>query len=1708
MKRFSLVKAILWLCVFLCLSLGQSSFAQSVNFPNADRAFVDWADVDPDGDPDLLYSYQQGNNQGITRILLNNNGQFSFAPDTLNQSFGYVRWGDIDNDGDLDFAQLGSQPGIYRNNGNLDFSPLPTQLPPYVGKLDWGDYDNDGDLDLVIAGALTSNWYDTAYVRLFRNDAGVFGEVQGFMPIADPLFDIKDVHWVDYDVDGDLDLSISNGGYSGLPSREGVFILDNDEGNFSDLGITLKGNNAAWGDMDADGDPDVNCGRSLHSALNSISFSQSGVGVFMDSIEVSLAGLAQTGLSKLGDWDNDGDLDWIIGGGLDATPVNGQLLINQGNGFALDSVLASFKSPASGGFADVDGDGDLDFLMSGVDGFTGAETFATLLYLNDSAAMNTPPSVPTGLTATISAGGCNTSRVTFQWNPAIDNETASAGLTYTLRVGTTSGGHEIFSGAGHWQPVPGNVQGNTSWSIENLDLSQDLYWSVEAVDNSYAGSGFAVEQVLSPPPPSTLYSDVGISFPGIGVGTLEWGDFDSDGDLDVLASGNTQVIGTGSTQLYRNDGNTFNLVNLLPFLGLTESSAKFIDFDLDNDLDVILMGANTSNDPIMVLYQNTNAGSYVPVLSSNFVGLSQGGLAVGDYNDDRYPDVVATGLNANGIPQTIIYTNFGGNLVPAEYLLGLYDGDIAWHDRWDRFSDLVLSGTDENGQAQTYYYRNDGDGFSRIGYLGTPIFPVSNSSIAANNRDGDGFYEYAFMGSTSNGPFAFTYVYDDQTEQIPGFEQGDIVWIDYDSDGDNDLVLTGIDGQSTQVQTHLYENVNDTYSWVCGALPEEGNEQSRLAVADYDNDGDLDLMFTSFDMNGQAFGRLYRNDVNIVNSPPSMPANITLFDNCSTLELRWDEATDNESPPHALTYAVQVGTSPGGSEVLPSQALPNGTRFLTGEGNIGNHRSVNIPIPDNGRYYIGLQTIDNGHSASDFWVDSIDIVILPDTQYLTSKVILPDSIITPWRTEWMDIDGNGYVDLYLTDLTLGDDSSIYKTSVLYNDGTHLSPEVIKVHTSEYDGTGWTDNRVLFGIDDYNGDGKVDLIYQSFFQLGGVAMQDTLFLHANLGNNEFSHESLMWIFPDSLFSHFSDNPIDYNHDGNKDFIVMDRFPTYKRKKLLYYDETGNLYKEVLLDSTDGTNLFGDGYLGSEPVYDLNSDGYPDLLVAVSDLPEDTVGLHDYRMRVYLNDQQGGFTVHDDVVLIDTSLHHIYVNFLPGDLDNDGDQDLAAILFFQGTLVREFRLFRNEGNLTFTPFGIASLVDPQLRFSAKHSLKDFDNDGDLDIVAAEYLGDIHLLENTGNFVFHDRIICSEIQPGAVKVIDMDGDLDLDAVGSPYTASIYDDTIYQIAYQAPIPNMPPTAPGNLTASYRPADSVLSFSWNPSTDDKTPSPGLSYNLYIGNSSGIGDIIHPLSIIDPGNPLHGKRMIYNTGNALQQTSWNFHDIEIGKDYYWSVQAIDHSMAGSPFGIEHIAASNRSNGNGTVNGTMGTGNPGGRRGYAQKSDLEEPIPDAWIALIDDVSKDTLLVDKTDSLGVFNFRGIMPGDYHLVAKYNDLPMQANNPVLSFFQSNTVFDVTVLAGEDSIWVLLDSTYTTHIEEPSEIPLSIYPNPATDVVMLSWEGQQSQEAEIELRNMLGQTLKKVSWDGRKSAVIDLVAFPSGLYMVHVFTSNGSWSQKLIKD
>ena len=93
-----------------------------------------------------------------------------------------------------------------------------------------------------------------------------------------------------------------------------------------------------------------------------------------------------------------------------------------------------------------------------------------------------------------------------------------------------------------------------------------------------------------------------LSLTGLESSDLAWGDYDRDGDPDLLASG----IGSDGvkTTLYENDSGTFTEVTDLGLPGIKGGDLGWGDYDNDQDLDIVISGYDDEQ-PILHLYENT-----------------------------------------------------------------------------------------------------------------------------------------------------------------------------------------------------------------------------------------------------------------------------------------------------------------------------------------------------------------------------------------------------------------------------------------------------------------------------------------------------------------------------------------------------------------------------------------------------------------------------------------------------------------------------------------------------------------------------------------------------------------------------------------------------------------------------------------------------------------------------------------------------------------------------------------------------------------------------------------------------------------------------------------------------------------------------------------------------------------------------------------------
>lgn len=192
-----------------------------LTIPNRSARQTNWIDYDNDGDLDVYSADRSGEN----KLFRNTGGKFEqvFAgvgPSDSRPTVGAC-WFDMDNDGDLDLYlanQSGATDAMWRNDGNafVDVAaalgmqgPARTKDQGGVGCA-IGDYDNDGDLDVVVP--------NYGHNLLYRNNNnGTFTEVAKTVGVGIDNHAVG-ADWGDIDNDGDLDLSVIS--YEGAPGAQ------------------------------------------------------------------------------------------------------------------------------------------------------------------------------------------------------------------------------------------------------------------------------------------------------------------------------------------------------------------------------------------------------------------------------------------------------------------------------------------------------------------------------------------------------------------------------------------------------------------------------------------------------------------------------------------------------------------------------------------------------------------------------------------------------------------------------------------------------------------------------------------------------------------------------------------------------------------------------------------------------------------------------------------------------------------------------------------------------------------------------------------------------------------------------------------------------------------------------------------------------------------------------------------------------------------------------------------------------------------------------------------------------------------------------------------------------------------------------------------------------------------------------------------------
>ena len=288
--------------------------------------------------------------------------------------------------------------------------------------------------------------------------------------------------------------------------------------------------------------------------------------------------------------------------------------------------------------------------------------------------------------------------------------------------------------------------GDMTWCDFNNDGVPDILYAGESVGNV---AGIDIVNFAT-----KTYSNYISGFTPVRYAAVDWGDYDNDGDYDALIAGE-DASNNRWTKLYRNNGASFEdaLANLP---GIKYGRVRFIDYDLDKDLDIFITGQDNNQNKYTRLWKNTN-GSFT-VTGDNFKNVYHSNIDWGDFNGDGYPDLVLTGYDGlAGI--ALLYINNAGNgftlsdikVPPARYS-GTGFGDV---DN-DGDLDLFVSGLKDSIEIEgKVIFINDGtDSFKETGYT---INTHTLSNFEFGDYDGDNDLDFIVNGRV-DGTTGYTHV--------------------------------------------------------------------------------------------------------------------------------------------------------------------------------------------------------------------------------------------------------------------------------------------------------------------------------------------------------------------------------------------------------------------------------------------------------------------------------------------------------------------------------------------------------------------------------------------------------------------------------------------------------------------------------------------------------------------------------------------------------------------------------------------------------------------------------------------------------------------------------------------------------------------------------------------------------------------------------------
>jgi hypothetical protein len=311
-----------------------------------------------------------------------------------------------------------------------------------------------------------------------------------------------------------------------------------------------------------------------------------------------------------------------------------------------------------------------------------------------------------------------------------------------------------------------------------------------------------------------VFQEVPTGIPGRTYANVGWVDYNNDRWLDLLVGGSLTGYGPGGvTTLYQNNGGTFTEVPNTPFAAASYPAFDWGDYDHDGDVDLLLAGRINLNygTNVTYIYRNNNDTTFTPI-SASLVGIAWGVASWVDYDNDGNLDIFLTGCpdgETCSSASTKLYHNDGNGTwaeVGTPFIqVGRSAADWADYDNDGDLDVLILGG------YQARLYRNAGNGqFQDVG-LSFPA--LSHGMVRWGDYDADGLVDVALAGFDAAVDMSTSIYHNlgndrfvDITAGLSAVSIGGLAWGDYDGDGRLDLLVTGCERIYCIGLTRLYRN--------------------------------------------------------------------------------------------------------------------------------------------------------------------------------------------------------------------------------------------------------------------------------------------------------------------------------------------------------------------------------------------------------------------------------------------------------------------------------------------------------------------------------------------------------------------------------------------------------------------------------------------------------------------------------------------------------------------------------------------------------------------------------------------------------------------------------------------------------------------------------------------------------------------------------------